>query len=79
MWHKNMESNKTIALHIVHLTTSVPIVNTLVVKTLRRNLNFAIGLMAISLDFNSVFYNTFRNLSMIAFIVEIQKSKFPSI
>ena len=74
-----MESNKTIVLQIVHLTTSVPIVNTLVVETLHRNLNFAIWLMAISLDFNSVFYNIFRNLSMIAFIIEIQKSKFPTI
>ena len=68
MWHKNMESNKTIVLHIVHLTTSVPIVNTLVVETLHWNLNFAILVtgMEISLDFNSVYYNIFSNLSMIA-------------
>ena len=75
----NMESNKTIVLQFVHLTTSVPIVKTLVVENLHWNLNFAIWVMVNSLDFNSVYYYIFRNLSMIAFIIEIQKSKFPNI
>ena len=43
------------------------------------NLNFAISLMANSLNLNSTDYNTFRNLSMIAFVIEIQKSKFANI
>ena len=43
------------------------------------NLNFAISLMANSLNFNSAYYTSFRNLSIIAYIIEIQKSKFANI
>ena len=43
------------------------------------NLNFAISLMANSLNLNSTDYNTFRNLSMIALVIEIQKSKSANI
>ena len=34
-----------------------------------------IPLMAISLNLNSAYYYSFRNLSTIAYIIEIQKSK----
>ena len=43
------------------------------------NLNFAISLMAKSLDLNSSNYYIFRNLSMIAYMIEIQESKFANI
>ena len=43
------------------------------------NLNFAISLMANLLNLNSTDYNTFRNLSMIAHVIEIQKSKSANI
>ena len=43
------------------------------------NLNFAISLMANSLNSNSVYYYILRNLIMIASIFEIQKSKFANI
>ena len=43
------------------------------------NLNFAISLTANLLNLNSTDYNTFRNLSMIAFVIEIQKSNFANI
>ena len=35
--------------------------------------------MANSLNLNSAFYYIFRNLSIIAYIIEIQKSKFANI
>ena len=37
------------------------------------NLNFAISLMANSLNFNSAYFNNFRNLSMKAYMIEIEK------
>ena len=43
------------------------------------NLNLAISLMAYSLNINSAYYFIFRNLSMIAYIIEVQKSKFANI
>ena len=43
------------------------------------NLNFAISLMAKSLDLKSTYYCIFRNLSMIAYMIEIQESKFSNI
>ena len=44
-----------------------------------RNFNFAISLMANLLNFNSVYYHIFENLSMIAYITKIQKLKFANI
>ena len=60
---------------------SVRIVN---IRTLREenfhwNLNSAISLMANSLNLNYVYCFIFRNLSMIAYLIEIQKSKFANI
>ena len=43
------------------------------------NLNFANSLMANSPNWNSANYYIFRNLSMIAYIIKIQKSKFADI
>ena len=42
-------------------------------------LNFAISLMANSLNLNSAYYYIFRNLLMMANIIQIQKSKFANI
>ena len=49
--------------------------HTLQRETFHWNLNIAISLMANLLNLNSVYY-IFRNLSMIAYMTEIQKSKF---
>ena len=46
--------------------------HTLRVENFQCNLIFSISLMAISLNSNSVYYYSFRNLSMIAYIIEIQ-------
>ena len=43
------------------------------------NLNFAISLMANSRNLNSAHDKTLRNLSMIAYMIKIQKSKFANI
>ena len=43
------------------------------------NLNFASSLMANSLNLNSAHNYIFGNLSMIAYIIEMQKSEFPNI
>ena len=40
------------------------------------NLNLAILLMANSLNFNPAYHHIFENLSMIVYIIEIQKLKF---
>ena len=42
-------------------------------------LNFAILLMANLLNLNSAYYHIFRNLSMMAYMIEIQESKFVNI
>ena len=42
------------------------------------NLNFAI-LLFMANSLNSAYYSIFRNLSMIAYIIEIHKSKFANI
>ena len=52
---------------------------TLQEENIHRNLNYAISLKSNSLNLNSAYYYIFRNLSMIAFIIEIQKSKFVNI
>ena len=49
--------------------------HTLQRETFHWNLNIAISLMANLLNLNSAYY-IFRNLSMIAYMTEIQKSKF---
>ena len=41
--------------------------------------NFALLLMSNSLNLNSAYYCVFRNLPMIAYIIEIQKLKFANI
>ena len=43
------------------------------------NLNSAISPMVNSLNLNSVYYYTFRNLSTIVYMIEFQKSKFAKI
>ena len=43
------------------------------------NSNFAISLMANSLTLNYAYYYIYRNNSMIAYIIEIQKTKFADI
>ena len=43
------------------------------------NLNFAVSLIANSLNLNPAYYYIFWNLSMIAYIIEVQKSKFANI
>ena len=48
-------------------------------ESFHRNLNFAISLMAKSLDLNSAYNYIYRNLSMIASMTEIQESKFANI
>ena len=45
--------------------------STLQGKDVHWNLSFAIFLLANSLDSNSAYYYNFRNLSMIAYIIEI--------
>ena len=52
---------------------------TLQEKYIHQNLYFAISLMSNLLNLNSAYYYNFRNLLMIAFIIEIQKSKFVNI
>ena len=42
------------------------------------NLNFAISLMANWLNPDSAYYDIFRNLSTLAYMIEIHKSKFPN-
>ena len=43
------------------------------------NSNIVISLMANSLNLNSAYLKIFTNLSMIAYIIEFQKSKFANI
>ena len=43
------------------------------------NLNFAISPMTNSLNFYSAYYYIFRNLSMIAYLIEFQQLKFANI
>ena len=43
------------------------------------NFNFAISLMKNLLNLNSAYYSIFRKLSMMAYIIEIQKSIFANI
>ena len=43
------------------------------------NLNFAVSLIANSLNLNPAYYYIFWNLSIIAYIIEVQKSKFANI
>ena len=52
---------------------------TLQVENFHWNLNFATSLMVNSLYSNSAYKQLFRNLSMIGYIIEIQKSKFANI
>ena len=58
------------------IVSTVHIHTTLREEDFHWNLNFAIPLMANSLNLNSANYYIFRNLSMIAYIIGIQKSKF---
>ena len=53
--------------------------HTLQAENLHWNLNFAISLMVNSLNSNSAYDTIFINLSMIAYMIEIQKSKFANI
>ena len=43
------------------------------------NLYFAISLVANSLNLNYAYYYDFRNLSVIAYMIEIRKSKFANV
>ena len=62
---------------VVHCKGSTAI--TLQEENFNWNLNFAISLMENSLNFNSTHYYIFGNLSMIAYIIAIQISKFANI
>ena len=56
--------------------TSIYPVSTLLEENFHSNLNLAISLMANSLNFDSANYKIFKNLSMMAYITIIQKSKY---
>ena len=43
------------------------------------NINFAISLMTNLVNLNSAYYYIFRNLSMTAYLIEIQKSTLANI
>ena len=61
------------------LITEIGNTHTLQEENFHWNLNFAISLMANSRNLNSAHDNTLRNLSMIAYIIKIQISKFANI
>ena len=54
-------------------------VDELPVQSFPGNINFAFSLMANLLILNSAHNYIFRNLSMIAYIIEMQKSEFANI
>ena len=68
---------------IVHETISFPVTVMVVTyptqKNFHRNLNLAISLRTNSLYLTSAYYYIFKNFSMIAYLIEIQKSKFANI
>ena len=55
------------------------VANTLQERNFHRNLNFAILLMAKSLNFNSAYYYIVGNLSMIGYIIEFEKLELANI
>ena len=66
-------------MYIMFIKTSIYPVSTLLEKKFHSNLNLAISLTANSLSFNSANYKIIKNLSMMAYITKIQKSKFANI
>ena len=54
-------------------------INTLQEEKFHRNSNFTISLIANSLNLSSAHYYIIRNLSMIVYMIEIQKSKLANI